>query len=139
MLLFSTPALSTCWNLAEYTYGIDANLLKAIAHAESGMNSAAMNRNTNGTYDIGLMQINSTHLPRLKGIGVTEEMLIVNPCISLLTGASILNGMIRQYGYGWEAVGAYNAGTSSKRVKLRKKYATKIARIYRNSNGYYPW
>jgi soluble lytic murein transglycosylase-like protein len=27
-----------------------------------------------------------------------------------MVGASILSGMIKVYGYNWEAVGAYNAG-----------------------------
>lgn len=140
-LLFSYHGQSgaTCWKLAENIYGIDAELLHAIALAESGMNNSVINKNKNGTYDIGLMQINSSHLPRLKYIGVTEELLLNEPCISLLVGASILNEMKSRYGTMSEAVGAYNAGTSNKRLNLRVSYANKVFVIYRELTGTSPW
>lgn len=130
---------ATCWDLAENIYAIDAKLLRTIAIAESNMNHKAKNINSNGTYDIGLMQINSIHFPRLEKMGVTEDMLSINPCISVLIGAEILNGMISRYGYGWEAVGAYNAGTSKKNRAMRMKYAEKISGIYSRQTGELPW
>ncbi len=39
---------------------IFSELLRSIAEAESGLNPAAINRNSNGTYDFGVMQINSS-------------------------------------------------------------------------------
>ncbi len=48
----------------------------------------------NGTRDIGLMQINSIHLPRLLKLGVTEERLLSEPCLSVEVGASILADFI---------------------------------------------
>ena len=38
-----------------------AKLMVAIAYAESGFDADAVNRNTNGTTDVGLWQINSVH------------------------------------------------------------------------------
>lgn len=129
-IFFTRMAGATCWNLAEHTFGIEARLLKSIAIVESNLNPSAMNRNSNGTYDIGLMQVNSIHLPRLKEIGVSEVMLKQNPCISLMTGALILKEMVDRYGYTWEAVGAYNAGIAKDRNILRHKYAEKVKKVY---------
>ncbi|WAS55603.1 lytic transglycosylase domain-containing protein [Burkholderia ambifaria] len=133
--LFATCASGAlakdCWTRAGERHGIDPLLLVAIAKVESALNPRAMNWNRNGTYDIGLMQINSSHLPRLVKVGVTHKRLIDEPCTSIDTGAAILAGFIDQHGYTWNAVGAYNAGSSEKRVPARKAYATKVWREYR--------
>ncbi len=125
---FSTQA--TCWNYAAKEFGIETRLLKAIARVESGMNPAARGKNTNGTTDLGLMQINSSHLKRLNELGITTASLTSDSCQSLLVGASILADMMKVYGYSWEAVGAYNAGTSKSRHPLRMSYARKVWQVY---------
>lgn len=139
LALLTSPAHATCWRLAEDTYGIDHRLLHAIAQAESNFVADARNVNRNGTVDMGLMQINSVHFPRLKKLGVTETMLVKNPCVSVMVGASILSEMMGRYGYGWEAVGAYNAGTAKKNRVLRRKYASRISAIYSQNTGENPW
>jgi soluble lytic murein transglycosylase-like protein len=126
----SGAAAKDCWTRAGERHGIDPLLLLAVAKVESALNPRAMNRNRNGTYDIGLMQINSSHLPRLVKVGVTHKRLIDEPCTSIDTGASILAGFIDRHGYTWNAVGAYNAGSSPKREPARKAYATKVWREY---------
>ncbi|TCW87220.1 lytic transglycosylase [Burkholderia sp. SRS-46] len=127
----SGAAAKDCWTRAGDQHGIDPLLLVAIAKVESALNPRAMNWNRNGTYDIGLMQINSSHLPRLIKTGVTHKRLIDEPCTAIDTGASILAGFIDRHGYTWNAVGAYNAGSSPKREPARKAYATKVWREYR--------
>ncbi len=126
----SSAVARDCWVQAGEQYGIDPLLLLAIAKVESSMNPRAVNRNRNGTCDIGLMQINSMHLPRLIKVGVTRKRLIDEPCTSVNTGASILAGFIDQFGYTWNAVGAYNAGTAPIRAPQRKIYAHKVWREY---------
>lgn len=69
-------------------------------------------------------------------MGISEKQLLQDPCISVIVGASILSDMMKIYGYSWEAVGAYNAGTSPKRSDIRKRYAKKnlgeLQKIKRN-------
>ncbi|AOK52635.1 lytic transglycosylase [Burkholderia stagnalis] len=127
----SGAAAKDCFTKAGERHGIDPLLLAAVAKVESALNPRAMNWNRNGTYDIGLMQINSSHLPRLIKAGVTHKRLIDEPCTSIDTGASILAGFIDRHGYTWNAVGAYNAGSAPKREPARKAYATKVWREYR--------
>ncbi|ARL38901.1 lytic transglycosylase domain-containing protein [Burkholderia pseudomallei] len=121
-----------CWTRAGERHGIDPLLLVAIAKVESSMDPRAFNRNRNGTYDIGLMQINSTHLPRLVKVGITHKRLIEEPCTSIDTGAAILAEFVERHGYTWNAVGAYNAGSSPKRAPARKAYAMKVWAVYRD-------
>lgn len=110
LLIFSQSALANCWDKAAHYYHVDPYLLFAIAKVESGMNPYAVGVNHDGTRDVGLMQINSSHFNELQRYGIDEYRLMTEPCTSIMVGASILSDMIKVYGNNWEAVGAYNAG-----------------------------
>ncbi|WP_230554992.1 transglycosylase SLT domain-containing protein [Serratia plymuthica] len=130
---FLVPATSHafCFEDAGRDYNIDPDLLLAIAIQESKLNAHAYNgANKDGTSDSSLMQINSANLPMLNKMGITKQRLYSQPCISVYTGGWVLAGFIKQYGYTWEAVGAYNAGSGKKRGALRKEYSDKIRSIY---------
>lgn len=122
LLCLATEA-SACWVAAAERYQVSPALLYAIARVESNLNPRAVGRNSNGTRDIGLMQINSAWLPRLAGYGI-EEAHLFDPCMSIHIGAWILAQNVGRLGYTWEAVGAYNASSPA----LRQAYADKIRR-----------
>jgi len=111
-----------CFESASQRYGIPVNVLKAISRTESGGNSSAISRNTNGSYDIGHMQINSNWLPALAKFGITQQHLL-NPCTNTHVGAWILSSNFRRLGYNWRAVGAYNARSPEKAAKYARKVA----------------
>ncbi len=117
-----------CWEEASGRYNVPVTLLKAIAEVESSNRARVVAVNTNGTQDYGFMQINDFWLPKLKqyGIGVDELM---DPCTSLNVGAWILAQNIRQMGYGWEAIGAYGAGTRKDKAAARIRYARKVWKV----------
>lgn len=120
------PAESFCYEEASAKYGISPTLLSAISQGESSFNPAAINYNKNGSYDYGLMQINSSWEPSLRKLGIPWNSL-ADPCTNVMVGAWVLSQCIRDYGYTWPAVGCYNSRTPSK----RDRYAAKIARIVR--------
>ena len=120
MMLLASPA-HACWDEAAARYGVNAYLLYAIARTESNLNPSALNRNKDGSYDLGLMQINSRWFPILRKYGIEEKQLW-DPCTSIHVGAWILAQNMRRMGNSWEAVGAYN---SSKPV-YRLRYAQKV-------------
>ncbi len=51
-------------------HGVNEPVLRAIAFHESSMKSREIRRNTNGSHDIGLMQINTVHLAELAKHGI---------------------------------------------------------------------
>jgi soluble lytic murein transglycosylase-like protein len=128
VLAFSAVSTKTaeafCFEDAGSRYGISPHLLHAISWGESSFNPVAINYNTNGSYDFGLMQINSSWEPTLRKLGIPWDTL-ADPCTNVMVGAWVLSQCVRDYGYTWPAVGCYNSRTPSK----RDRYATKIARI----------
>jgi soluble lytic murein transglycosylase-like protein len=127
--------LFACWDGAAQRYQINARLLYAIAKCESDMRPGVVNRShraRTGTYDIGLMQINSSNLQRLGAYGIDEQQLY-DACTNIHVGAWILADKIQRYGLSWEAVGAYNAACSELKGKdcaaARSRYAWCV---YRN-------
>lgn len=131
VLMLATHGLSVsafCWQDAAMRYGLPAALLMAIAEQESGFNPRAINTaNRNGTRDIGLMQINSMHLPTLSRFGIGQRELF-DPCTNVHVGAWVLAEAIARHGFTWEAVGAYNAGGSREAAPHRAAYAWQIYR-----------
>ncbi len=112
-----------CFTEAGQEYGISPRLLWAIAKTESSFCATALNRNTNGTYDYGVMQINSRWYGTL---GRTSWERLGEPCYNVRTGAWILAQCIGKHGYSWEAVGCYNAGSKPKQQYRRVLYANKV-------------
>lgn len=129
--IWAGAVAADCWVEAGKRHSIEPELLYAIAQVESGLKPDAINHNADGSRDMGLMQINSMHLPRLRERGINERRLLEEPCLAIDAGASILAEFIAQYGYNWTAVGAYNAGNSPDRQALRLRYARKVWERYR--------
>lgn len=119
-----------CWDEAAARYAVEPELLQAIAIVESGMRADAIHINKDGSRDIGLMQINSIHMPNLQRKGITEQRLLTEPCLAVHVGASILADFFNRHGYNWSAVGAYNAGSAANREAVRLRYARRVWGLY---------
>ena len=128
MLLLLLPAFASafCSDEAGAAYGVSPLLLWSIAKHESDMTPRAVGRNRNGTYDYGLMQINSSWAGAL---GRDLWMGLGDPCTNVKTGAWILSRCIRRHGYNWKAVGCYNSNTP----RLRARYAGRIAEVMKQT------
>lgn len=126
---------SACWEQAGKQYGVAPQLLYAIAQAESGLNPRAIGRNPGGSYDIGLMQVNSGHLPKLREFGIDKPQLF-DPCTNIRVGAWILAQSFYRHGVSWDGVGAYNAGCSKLRGQACRDARNRYAwRVYRKLTG----
>lgn len=119
-----------CWYRSSLKYGLDPWLLYSVAYVESRHNMFAVNKNRNGSYDLGMMQINSIWLPELKRHGIEPKHLF-DACTSIDVGAWILAKSIRRYGYNVRGVGAYN----SARPEIGNKYAAKVLKAYSGFTG----
>lgn len=115
-----------CVDDAARFHHVNARLVRAIATIESGQHANVVHLNTDGSTDIGLMQINSRWLTTLSRFGVSRAAL-QDRCTNAYVGAWILSQNLRRLGLSWDAVGAYNAGTHEKRIAYAR-------RVYRALN-----
>jgi len=127
LLVCSTPALADCLDDAAQFHHVNVVLVRAIAQQESGMRANATNINTDGTEDIGLMQINSSWLPKLRRYGITRAALF-DACVNGYVGTWILASNIRQFGPTWKAVGAYNAVSTNRQLVYANTIYQRIQR-----------
>jgi soluble lytic murein transglycosylase-like protein len=112
-MLLPSVLQAFCFEDAGKEYGVDQGLLETIAVVESNMNPKAVHRNSDGSFDVGLMQINSTWV---KTLGLDRDKLISDPCYNVMAGARVLKGCVDQFGLNWVAVGCYNATHVQKRI-----------------------
>lgn len=133
LMLTSFTTQAFCFNEAGARYHVSPQLLQAIAEVESGMNPSVTgyNRDQRGrivSRDYGLMQINSTHIPQLKAMGVirSENDLLTRPCLNVQTGAWILARHLQICGMTWQCLGSYNAGFADGNEVRRMAYARKV-------------
>ena len=107
-------------------YNVSSRLLKAIAQIESGENVNALHVNENGTYDVGIMQINSVHFKKLAKYGITTEE-IKKADYNIFIGAFILKQCINKHGINENAINCYNGRISNN--PYSKKVITKYNQI----------
>lgn len=130
-LLAATGAAADplCFDEAGAQYGINPQILRAIAKVESDFKPRAINWNRNGTYDFGVMQINSSWAPTL---GIERWNTLGDTCANIKTGAWILATCMKKYGYTWEAIGCYNSQTPDKRDRYARMVFKQLQRIERD-------
>ena len=102
-------AFSFCFERAGRIYGISPQLIKAIAYQESAFDSNAIHRNSNGSFDYGVMQINSWWYDTL---GSERWQALSDPCFNVMVGTWILRDCIDRYGYTWDCLSCYRSGKS---------------------------
>lgn len=112
LIIFATSSFATTiYNKFFIKYGklynIPAELLWGIAKTESNFNAKAYNKNKNGTFDIGLMQINSIHRAKLLEQNLDIDDLY-EPETNIKFGAKILRSCIDMHGFNYKALNCYN-------------------------------
>lgn len=129
-LFYNLLAYTYCFDEAAKEYNIPKQLLVAIARVESNLKPNAINYNKNGTFDYGVMQINSSWYFEL---GDEKWHKLADPCENVKTGAMILSRCIKKFGYNWKAIDCYNKGSKAKEnsiyvIKVYKALTSAVLR-----------
>lgn len=116
----------------EKEFGISYFLMKSIAITENTkFDENAIMYNTNGTKDIGLMQINTSWKHWMPEAGITNEKL-KDVDFNIKVAFMIVDRIIQQHGYSWDSIGRYHSGTPKfkkawlKKIKENVKYLASI-------------
>jgi soluble lytic murein transglycosylase-like protein len=126
LIIISSNGYSFCFQEAGQLYGINPMVLRSIAKVESNTKPDAVNKNSNGTSDVGLMQINTIWKMTL---GEDRWRYLGDACYNTKTGAWILATCINKYGYNWKAIGCYNSQTPEKSEIYAKRVFSQLERL----------
>ncbi len=126
-LCLTALAQPACLQQAATHYKLPLDLLSAILRVEGGRPGLAV-RNTNGSFDLGPMQINTVWLSTLKPRGITLGMLRDDYCVNVAVASWILARELQRLpnqpsrGQVWQAVGSYHSHTP----EYNYRYATRL-------------
>jgi Transglycosylase SLT domain len=125
------PVTAECVVSASNQYKVHPALLLSIMNVEGGTVGAA-SANSNKTFDLGPMQINTVHLQKLIPFGISAEKLKNNGCLNVHIGAYLLkkqevdmSATVNKSSI-WKAVANYHSKTQN----LGLAYAQKVAKAY---------
>ena len=114
----SNPAADQCLISAAQRHGVNLHILRAILQVESGMRPHVVNRNRNGSIDVGMAQINSIHFRELSQWGITPERLL-DPCVAAHVAAWHLKRVMLRHGNTWFGVAAYHSVTPAHNLRYQ--------------------
>jgi soluble lytic murein transglycosylase-like protein len=114
-------------NAAQY-YQVPELLLHALLQKERGRVGQAV-RDANGSYDLGLAQINTVWASEFARFGITPEQIRDDPCTNLYAAGYVLRLNVNHYGGNdwYRATMAYHAGSSGWRNPTRYRIAYSYA------------
>jgi soluble lytic murein transglycosylase-like protein len=116
-----------CLKPAATYHGVNPQLLLAVLTVESRLNPNAINKNANGTVDIGMGQINSIHLPELQRFGLSAEHLM-DACKATYVSAWMLRRGFNRHGYSWFAAASYHSTTPVHNLRYQGLLKAELAR-----------
>lgn len=124
-------------SLVASIYGLPPRVLPSIQATEGGSPGLAI-RNTNGTEDLGVMQINTVWLDplaRYTGLSHAEvrDRLLIRPCFNIAAAGAILRYHLdRSGGDVMTAVGNYHSHTPPLHSAYRLRVIASAARLFQS-------
>lgn len=120
-----------CVNSASKHFKISPMIVYTIADIEGGKIGTA-SKNKNGTYDLGVMQLNTINIDRIKEKfpNVTYMDLIYKPCVNIYVGTWFLTEEIKRVNYNvLKGIGNYHSRTK----KFHDKYMKRFTERYKKN------
>lgn len=125
---FSDSQADRCIIGASRRYNIHPLVIKSLLIHESGK-IGTLSKNTDGSYDLGPMQINTINVPFLQKEfqNLTWKDLASDLCLNIYSGSYFLKTKLDEADNFWKGVGNYH----SKTPFLRERYLGKVIPIYK--------
>jgi Transglycosylase SLT domain len=89
---------------------VNPHILRAILRVESSLRPNTVTRNANGTLDVGMGGMNSSHFRELSKFGIAPEHLL-DACVATYVAAWHLKKNVNKFGNTWFGVAAYHSVT----------------------------
>lgn len=131
--LMGTPAhaqhsASECVAGAAQHYRVHPAVILAVMRQEGGR-VGQVSTNRNGTYDIGPMQINSSHLGELSRYGISRSALLNDGCLNIYIGTWLLKREMVASGSLWSGIGQYHSHTPSLSVDYQWRIWNRLKQL----------
>jgi soluble lytic murein transglycosylase-like protein len=122
----SNTLLAACVLIAAQTYQVPPGVMLGIMQVEGGRPGQEV-RNTNGSFDLGIMQINTVWLEALSKKWRTDkntarQWLRDDPCVNVAVAGWILRQRINITGGLWSGIAGYHSLTPG----IGSRYAGKV-------------
>jgi len=111
-----------CVAKAADVFRVERSALYLILDVEGGTLGQTSAPNTDGSVDIGQMQVNTWWVPKLAARGITEDQLTNNLCINIMAGAWIYSNERRHSKTVAEAIARYHSPSA----KEQRAYLTQV-------------
>lgn len=122
----ATTTVDACIVQASNHYGVPEAHFRGIL-AQEGGKTGMRNRNRNGSYDLGVGQINTIHLAELSKYGIGERELMYNDCLNVHVAAYRFRYEIDRVGGDvWRGVGNYHSRTPTLSATYRERVAQRM-------------
>lgn len=124
-----------CMALVAQLYDLPPRVLPSIQAVEGGRPGLS-SRNTNGSEDLGVMQINTLWLPALSrytglSADVVRDRLMREPCFNIAAAGAILRTyLVETRGDVMRAIGNYHSHTPFRHQDYRDKVMRSAARLF---------
>ena len=127
----SGALFATCLVIAAQNYTVPPGVMLGIMQVEGGRIGQEV-ANTNGTYDLGPLQINTLWLPELAKKWRMDQsrirvLLRDDVCVNIAVSAWILRQKINHTGSLWGGIAGYHSLTPA----LGSRYAARVAAVMR--------
>lgn len=123
--MITAQIFAACIFAAAQTYAVPHTVLLGVLHVEGGRAGMA-SQNTNGTQDLGPMQINTLWVPKLARHwnvpeATAKRMVRDNPCVNVGVGAWILRMKMNETGSLSRGIAHYHSATPGIGTRYRDK------------------
>jgi Transglycosylase SLT domain len=123
-----------CMLLVAQFYGLPPRALPAIQAVEHGA-PGIVHRDTNGTEDLGVMQVNTVWVLPLARVtrmtpAAVQARLIADPCFNIAAAGAILRAYLGRTHDLMQAIGDYHSETPAMNLAYRRDVLAAVRRLF---------